>query len=80
MVLEGAEETLASVQAVLTEVHVIELYDGAATEEEVNAFLEQRGFERVDSVYHELHDERTRFPAWGESLFMRRERASAGRR
>jgi putative glycosyltransferase len=70
-VLRGAERTLASVAAVLVEVHVVELYDGAATEREVDEFLAERGFERTDVVYHELYDEHGTFPAWGEVLYVR---------
>jgi hypothetical protein len=43
-----AERTLASVTAMLVEVQVVELYDGAASEQEVDEFLTKRGFERAD--------------------------------
>ena len=72
-VLRGAERTLASVAAVVVEVHVIDLYDGGASEGELDEFLKQRGFERADVIYHELYDERGTFPAWGEALYVRRE-------
>ena len=32
----------------------MELYDGAASEREVDEFLTERGFERADVAYHEL--------------------------
>lgn len=70
-VLRGAERTLASVAAVLAEVQVVELYDGAASEREVDEFLKERGFERADVVYHDLYDEHGTFPAWGEVLYVR---------
>jgi putative glycosyltransferase len=70
-VLRGAERTLASVAAVLAEVHVVDLYDGAATERELDEFLRARGFERADVVYHDLYDENGTFPAWGEALYVR---------
>lgn len=70
-VLRGAELTLAAVDAVLTEIHIVELYDGAASELEVDEFLAARGFERADFVYHELYDEQGTFPAWGEALYVR---------
>lgn len=72
-VLQGAERTLASVAAVIVEVHVIDLYDGGASEAELDEFLKQRGFERADVIYHELYDERGTFPAWAEALYVRRE-------
>ena len=34
--------------------------------------MHQHDFARLDSVYHELYDETSRFPAWGESLFVKR--------
>jgi FkbM family methyltransferase len=70
-VLRGAERTLTSVAAVLVEVHVVELYDGAASEREVDEFLTERGFERADVVYHELYNEHGTFPAWAEALYVR---------
>ena len=70
-VLHGAERTLASVAAVLVEVHVVELYDGAASEWEVDEFLTGHGFERVDVAYHELYNEHGTFPAWAEALYVR---------
>jgi putative glycosyltransferase len=70
-VLRGAEQTLASVAAVLVEVHVVELYDGAASELEVDEFLKERGFERAGVIYHELYDDHGSFPAWGEVLYVR---------
>jgi hypothetical protein len=70
-VLRGAERTLASVAAVLVEVHVLELYDGAASEREVDEFLTERGFERADVAYHELYNKHGTFPAWAEALYVR---------
>ena len=70
-VLRGAERTLASVLAVLVEVHVVELYDSAASEREVDEFLTERGFQRADVAYHELYNERGTFPAWAEALYVR---------
>jgi putative glycosyltransferase len=74
-VLRGAERTLAQVDAVLVEVQVVDLYDGAASEEELDKFLTNRGFKRVDVIYHELYDERGTFPAWGEALYLRQSEA-----
>jgi hypothetical protein len=70
-VLRGAERTLASVLAVLVEVHVVELYDGAASEREVDEFLTERGFQRADVAYHELYNQGGTFPAWAEALYVR---------
>lgn len=69
-VLRGAERTLASVAAILVEVHVVELYGGATSEREVDEFLTARGFERADVAYHELYNEHGTFPAWGEALYV----------
>jgi FkbM family methyltransferase len=70
-VLRGAEHVLASVRAVLVEVHVVELYSGGATEDQIDSFLVARRFRRVDAEYHELYDESGTFPAWGEALYVR---------
>ncbi len=71
-VLRGAERTLASLRAVLTEVHVVELYEGGAREAEIDEFLTEHGFGGLAFEYHELYDESGSFPAWGEVLYPRR--------
>jgi FkbM family methyltransferase len=71
-VLRGAPKILAGLRAVLTEVNLLELYEGCALEKEVLNFLQLNGFEPVDALYHELYDENSRFPAWGEVLSVKR--------
>ena len=71
-VLRGAERTLASIDAVIVEVALLELYDGGAAADAIRAFLDQRGFVEVDALFHELRERDHVFPAWGELLFVRR--------
>jgi len=70
-VLRSAPRTLAAVQAVLTEVAHIELYEGAAREEEVASLLRDRGFVPLDGLDYELYEGDRRFRAWGDRLFVR---------
>lgn len=72
-VFRGAQKTLPAMDAVLTEVCVIELYEGALLEKELLGMLNAKGFDEVDSLYHELYDQNGRFPAWGESLLIRKD-------
>lgn len=71
LVLRGAVGALASARAVLTEVALIELYEGAASEEEVAPLLEAAGFALSDALYYELYEGDHRFPAWGDCLYER---------
>jgi FkbM family methyltransferase len=68
-VLRGATRALESVRAVLTEVALIDLYEGAALEQDLVRELGHRGFQPVDALYYELYDSDRRFPAWGDVLF-----------
>jgi FkbM family methyltransferase len=70
-VLRGAALALRAVRAVLTEVALIDLYDGAAREEDVVREMQNAGFVRVDALYYELYEGDRRFPAWGDVLFTR---------
>jgi FkbM family methyltransferase len=71
-VLRGAAGTLPLLRAVLCEVELVELYDGAALEDEIVATLAAAGFARVDRLYYELTDVRgQRGVAWGDGLFVR---------
>lgn len=76
LVLKGAERALRSIGAVICEVSLLELYEGSALEREVVAFLEGRGFRKVEGIYHTLYDETSTFPAWGECLFLKEPTAS----
>ena len=70
-VFAGAGGVLAAMQGVLSEVNVIEMYDGGAVEPQIVEFLAGAGFRRAKATYHELYNERERRPAWGEVLFLR---------
>lgn len=74
-VLRGARRALESMTAVICEVSLVELYEGSALEQEIVAFLAGRGFWKIDGVYHTLYDQHSTFPAWGECLFLKKERA-----
>jgi FkbM family methyltransferase len=69
--LAGATRLLECVQAVISEVAFVELYDGGASESEIVAFMQYRGFERTKTIAHTLYDQHAEFPAWGECLFVR---------
>lgn len=70
-VLRGAERMLQSLRAVISEVSLIELYEGSAREDEIAEFLGRHGFRKVEAIYHTLYDEQSTFPAWGECLFVK---------
>jgi FkbM family methyltransferase len=69
--LRGASQTLRAVPAVLTEVALIELYEDAATEEDVAKLLADAGFAPLDGLDYELYEGERRFRAWGDRLFVR---------
>lgn len=71
LVLKGAEGVLSKFDAIICEVSLVELYEGAATEKEIVSFLEERNFNRKDCIYHELYDDEKSFKAWGECLFIK---------
>jgi FkbM family methyltransferase len=65
LVLSGAERTLQFVDVVNVEVSFAELYAGCAQIDEVDEFLERRGFVRVElsCPYHHT---------WGDAVYVRR--------
>ncbi len=69
--LAGARRFVRSIQAIIAEVALIDLYEGGAREEEILAYMTAHGFERVEAIYHTLYDNNSTFPAWGECLFVR---------
>jgi hypothetical protein len=71
LVMKCADHALGAISAVISEVSLIELYEDSALEHEIVAFLGSRGFHKVTGVYHELYDENSSFPAWGECLFLK---------
>jgi FkbM family methyltransferase len=64
LVLRGAERTLEFVDVINVEVSFAELYAGCAQIDEVDEFLEQRGFVRVElsCPYHHT---------WGDAVYLR---------
>lgn len=70
-VFAGAGGVLAAMQGVLSEVNVIEMYDGGAVEPQIVEFLAGAGFRRAKATYHELYNQHERRSAWGEVLFLR---------
>ncbi|HYT89850.1 MAG TPA: FkbM family methyltransferase [Gemmataceae bacterium] len=73
LAFRGGPKLLNQLDAVLTEVNLIEMYEGCPSAQDIQNFLCGAGFELVGSLYHELYDETGAFPAWGECLFVRRE-------
>jgi FkbM family methyltransferase len=71
LALKGATSLLSSMEVVVSEVNLIELYEGGPMEEEIATFLGDHGFAKEHAVYHTLYDENSTFPAWGECLFVR---------
>ncbi|MBI4569431.1 MAG: FkbM family methyltransferase [Planctomycetes bacterium] len=65
MALRGAERFLRHVDGINTEVNFEELYEGCALIEDLDAFLEERGFHRAATTtpYH---------PTWGDAWYARR--------
>jgi FkbM family methyltransferase len=68
-VLLGASETLASIDAVITEVNYAELYAGCALIHDLDDLLDRHGFVRVEETCP--FD-----PTWGDALYIRRPRIS----
>ena len=64
LALEGATQLLNNLDAIYTNVHYQELFEGGALAEEVNQFLSDYQFDIVaeDTPYH---------PAWGEAFYVR---------
>ena len=71
LALRGATTILPSIDVVMSEVNLLEMYEGGALEDEIVAFLAGHGFEKRHAVYHTLYDETSTFPAWGECLFVK---------
>jgi FkbM family methyltransferase len=65
LALKGAAGLLPNVQAILTELNYEELYTGGATVEQMDAFLEARGFDRVATTTP-IH------ASWGSAFYVRR--------
>jgi len=63
--LQGASDTLKQIEAINTEVNCEELYEGCAIIDQLDEFLDKRGFERVATTtpYH---------PSWGDAFYTRK--------
>jgi FkbM family methyltransferase len=72
LALQGALKVLDSIDVIVSEVNVVEMYENGALEDDVVRFLEKQGFDRKHAIYHVLYDNTSTFPAWGESLFVKR--------
>jgi FkbM family methyltransferase len=72
MALRGAAKLIPSLDVIISEVNLIEMYENGALENEIVTFLASHGFVKCHAVYHTLYDETSTFPAWGECLFLKR--------
>ncbi len=63
LALRGAAGTLAHVEAIITEIHFEELYQGCAQIDDIDLLLETHGFERVST--YSIHR------AWGDAVYVR---------
>lgn len=69
--LRGAINNISAFDAIICEVNLLELYEGAALEKDIVAFLENFGFAQQFTIYHQLYNDSGHFNAWGESIFIR---------
>jgi FkbM family methyltransferase len=69
----GATKLMPSIDAIVSEVNLVEMYEGGALEGDIVAFLARYGFEKRHAVYHTLYDHASTFPASDECLFVRRD-------
>jgi FkbM family methyltransferase len=67
--LRGADKTLEAIDAISVEINFAELFTDCAQVEDIDNYLGDRGFDRVATLtpYH---------PAWGDALYVRRQRAT----
>jgi FkbM family methyltransferase len=73
----GATKLMPSIDAIVSEVNLVEMYEGGALEGDIVALLARHGFEKRYAIYHTLYDDASTFPAWGECLFVRRDAAQS---
>jgi FkbM family methyltransferase len=71
LAFKGAASILPSMDVIISEIALIDLYEGGPLEDDVVAFLGRHGFVKRRAVYHTLYDETSAFPAWGECLFIK---------
>lgn len=77
LALQGAVGLLSGMDAVISEVNLLELYENGPLEDDLVRFMQAQGFEKHLAIYHPLYDEKSTFPAWGECLFLKRAARSA---
>jgi FkbM family methyltransferase len=63
MALRGAAGTLAHIQAIITEIHFEDLYQGCAHIDDIDLLLEHHGFKRVNT--YSIHR------AWGDAVYVK---------
>jgi len=63
LALRGAAGTLAHIQAIITEIHFEDLYQGCAQIDDIDLLLEGHGFERVNT--YSIHR------AWGDAVYVK---------
>ena len=80
LAFRGAKKLLSSVDVVVSEVNVVEMYEDGALEGDLVKFLDSQGFDKKHAVYHTLYDENATFPAWGEGLFVKRPKMTVDQR
>ena len=66
-VLKGAEKTLKTIDYIITEANVGEIFEGCAKLEQLIFFLEEKGFTLISFNQNEF--------LWGEAFFMRKDLA-----
>jgi FkbM family methyltransferase len=67
LAFSGAIETLRHIEAINTEINLLELYEGCALSPQVESFLQEHGFNRTKQLtpHH---------PSWGDAFYVRRPR------
>ena len=63
-VFKGATETLESIDCIIAEVNMVELYKGCVEVAELDSFLGGYGFERVETNWTEI--------TWGDALYIKK--------
>ncbi|MGP8217104.1 MAG: FkbM family methyltransferase [Bacteroidia bacterium] len=72
--LRGANEILQKFDAVITEVQCIELYENSVNEKVIDEYMDSQKYERFFTIYHELYNASGTFPAWGEVIYVKKNR------
>jgi len=65
-VMKGSVETLKQIDYIYCEVNKAEIYENNAYIDEIDSFLSQYSFERVEIQWWEDHD-------WGDALYVKTE-------